>query len=89
MAQAAPTLAPELVAKIETLAAAHYADIKANATAEQLNTFWARQERFNKDAEFKAETMTRLTNIYNESDADQDGKLNLAEFKAFMLKSNA
>ena len=42
MAQAAPTLAPELVAKIETEAAAHYADIKANATAEQISTFWAR-----------------------------------------------
>lgn len=32
--------------------------------------------------------MARLTSSYNESDADQDGKLNLAEFKAFMLKIN-
>ena len=88
MAQATPTLAPELVARIQATATAHYTDIKANATAEQLSAFWERQEKYNNDSEFKATAYARLTSDYNESDADQDGKLNLAEFKAFMLKNN-
>ena len=38
------------------------------------------------DPELRDSTMARLATDWNESDADQDGKLNLAEYRTFLEK---
>ena len=87
MAQAAaPTLAPELVSKIHAIAFTFYSDIMANASDEQKNIYFGRHMKMQQDQEFKEANMARLATDWNESDADQDGKLNLAEFRTFFGK---
>lgn len=66
-----------------------YTDIMGNASEEQKSTYFGRHMKMNTDQEFKEATMARVANDWNESDADQDGKLNLAEYRTFLGKMNA
>ena len=83
MAEAQNELSQELINRIQAKATVHYDDMKANATAEQMTAYWALVERVRSDEEFKAGFMAKLMTQWSEADANNDGKLDLEEFRAF------
>ena len=83
MAEAQPELPQELIDRIQAKATVHYNDMKASATAEQITAYWAMVERIGSDEEFKATFLATLSSQWSEADANNDGKLNLEEFRTF------
>ena len=70
-------------------ATAHWTDWNENATAEQKAAYRERRQKMHTDADFSNTIMAGITEDWNGSDADGDGKLNLEEFLVYMTKAKA
>jgi Ca2+-binding EF-hand superfamily protein len=90
MAQALPGgLSQEMTEQLNAAATAHWNDWNENATAEQKAAYRERYRKMHEDQEFASTTMAGLTEAWNGSDADGDGKLNLEEFLAYITTTKA
>ena len=81
-----PELSAELMARFVEMQAANIAFYEANATEAQKALVLAQTEQFKSDPAFAAEHMARMAQHFQESDADGNGRLNQAEFRAFYDK---
>jgi hypothetical protein len=90
MAQAQPPaggISQELKERIIAQATDTFNDMKANATAEQKALYFERIQKNQTDPAFQSQNMANLNEDWNASDADQDGKLILAEFQVWLTKA--
>ena len=81
-----PELSAELMARFVEMQARNIAFYEANATEAQKALALAQIEQFKSDPAFAAEEMDRMAQLFSESDADGNGRLNQAEFRAFYDK---
>ena len=78
---------PQLKAELETLAADNFATYKAQRTEAQRALAEAAMNAMNGgNEEAKAERMAQFTAVFNESDADGNGRLDAAEYATFWNK---
>ena len=89
MAQAAPALAQNVMDAINTRATAQYNAWKTTATPEQKQGGMERLEKYRNDPAMKAEMHAKMTQMWTDADADQDGKLNLAEYRVWQGNMDA
>ena len=68
---------------INTRAAEQYQSWKETATPEQRAKGLETLNKYKNDPDFRAQTMADLAQIWTESDANQDGKLDLAEYRVW------
>ena len=78
------TLSPELTARVQAITRSAYAHWAGNCTQEQKDKALADQEKFKTDPEHNAAKMAKFNDTWNSADANQDGLLDLAEFKVYM-----
>ena len=87
MAQVAQ-LSEELKADIIADTEAAYATWKAGVTEEQKQAAIAMMEQYNNNPEFKTQKLAKMTEDFNASDANGDGRLDAAEWAVFHQKSD-
>ena len=89
MAQATPSLPPQLVDRIEALFARFWTEMQTSATKAQVTAYHDLIARMGADEEFKAAFGATLVAHWTESDANNDGKLDAQEFKTYIAKRKA
>ena len=89
MAEGAPALPEAVMTAIRTRATSQYNEWKTSATAEQKAGGIERMNKMKNEPEFRAEMMGKMTQMWNEADANQDGKLDLAEYKNWQASMDA
>ena len=82
-------LSPELNARVVACARASYSHWKAGCTPEQEAKGKADHEKFKSDPEHGAKEMARVQADWTAADANADGLLDLAEFKAYQASQRA
>ena len=86
MAQAAPALSAECLAKVKACTIKNFANFEANVTQAQRDLAAADFESFKNNPEWLATKKAEVDTDFSESDADGDGRLNAAESEVFLGK---
>ena len=68
---------------INTRATEQYNEWKAGATAEQKASGMEKLERYKTDETFRTAHMAKMQQAWDDADANNDGKLDLAEYRVF------
>mmetsp|Transcript_9841 Transcript_9841/g.13436 ORF Transcript_9841/g.13436 Transcript_9841/m.13436 type:complete len:150 (-) Transcript_9841:83-532(-) len=89
MAQAAPALSAECLAKVKACTIKNFAHFEANVTQAQRDLAAADLENFKNNPEWLATKKAEMDTDFAESDADGDGRLNAAESEVFLGKLHA
>ena len=80
---------PAIMADIDIMAKAEFDFWKDNATPEQRAAGVAEMERWTNDPEFAAAEGEKMQKFFTESDVNNDGRLDLAEYRVFISKLQA
>ena len=78
-------LAPALLEQIKTYSTARYNEFAANATAEQKASHWEFEDKMRDPlvSEFRDAQIAKMTAAWSAADANQDGLLNLDEWRVW------